>query len=124
MTPDTPEPPPRPIVIWLFKLYCVFIILCGLFSIGFGGVVLTFNPPAPSPARTEGIQIAALYFFMGAASALPALLGIFIPRKPWGWTYSMILLGLSMLGCVCIPPAVLLLIFYLRPNVKAFYGKT
>ena len=130
MTPDVPpdeEPgsaPLRPAVVTLFKFFCVIMLFMGLFSAAFGCFVLVFNPPNPGPARTENIMIACVYLVPGALSFFLYLVGLFLPRRRWGWTFSLVLLGLSMLACCPLPASIPLLIFYLKPHVKEYYGVT
>ena len=113
--------PPRPKIIGYFKLYCVLMILCGFAWIALGGLMLTHNPSPPGRARTEEIKMAVLYFVTGASHVPLALVGIFLPRRTWAWTCSLVLLGLSLIGCGCMPAALLLLIQYIKPEVRRYY---
>ena len=44
---------------------------------------------------------------------------IFLPRKPWVWIYSLIIIGLGMTGC-CLPACIPILIFWIKPEVQIY----
>ena len=47
----------------------------------------------------------------------------FIPRKPWAWTYHIVLICLGLSSACFIPFCVPLLVYWLRPEAKAYFGK-
>lgn len=51
------------------------------------------------------------------------LASFFIPRKSWAWTYHIVLICLGLSSACFIPICVPLLVFWLRPETKAYFGK-
>ena len=70
-----------------------------------------------SPAVMGGIYIA-----MGVLFAIPFLIAFFIPRKPWAWTYHIVMICIGMTGCTIVA-SIPLLIFWLKPDVKGYFGR-
>jgi hypothetical protein len=57
-----------------------------------------------------------------------ALVGVFVaafflPRKPWAWTFHLVLIALGFTSACCLPACVPLLIFWIRPETKAWFGR-
>ncbi len=48
----------------------------------------------------------------------------FLPRKPWAWIYDLILIAIGMTSCCCLPATIPLLIYWLKPEAKRFFGRT
>lgn len=48
----------------------------------------------------------------------------FVPVKPWAWTYHLVLICFGLTSACCLLASVPLLIFWLRPETKAYFGRT
>ena len=68
---------------------------------------------------TNGIVLAVVGLPFAIASALP----FFFPRKPWVWIYNLEIITIGMTSCCCLPACVPLLIFWLKPEIKIWYGR-
>lgn len=102
------------VVIW-FKFYCALMALIYVAAIfislslafgGFKGLVI-------------GVILAALSAVFVVVSALP----IVLPVKPWVWVYGVVLIALGMTSACLLPVCIPLLIFWIKPEVKRYYGK-
>ena len=51
------------------------------------------------------------------------LTSFFLARKPWVWVYHLALICLGLSSPCLIPACVPLLIFWLKPETKAYYGR-
>lgn len=105
----------RPAVVIWFKLYCGLMALIYIAAIlislslalsGFEGLVF-------------GVILAALSAVFVVVSALP----IVLPARPWVWVYGIVLIALGMTSACLLPVCIPLLIFWIRPEVKRYYGK-
>ncbi|MEZ0276316.1 MAG: hypothetical protein ACAH88_15510 [Roseimicrobium sp.] len=110
-----------PVVVW-FKVYGWFMVA---YCLGIAALSLVFflmSPQELEMQRGEAIVVGSLCLAMGlffAAAGLPPLIS---GPRPWSWVYSLVLICFGLTSCtmvVCIP----LLIFWLKPEVKAYYGK-
>ncbi|MGB7159266.1 MAG: hypothetical protein WBD40_14450 [Tepidisphaeraceae bacterium] len=56
---------------------------------------------------------------------LAAVFGVapFLPRRPWVWIYDLVLICLGLTSICCMPATIPLLIFWLKPEAKAWFGK-
>ena len=51
------------------------------------------------------------------------LTSFFLPRKPWVWVYNMVLICIGFTSACCLPAAIPLLIYWLKPEAKAYFGR-
>jgi hypothetical protein len=117
---------PRPSVVVWYRVYCVasaafYLLIASVFVLG-----MTFDP-----SFTQGVQhpeafrifawiFATFILMFGALFAVSFLFG----RTPSAWVYHLVLIcfglsnGLFLFGCIP------LLIFWLKPETKAYFGRT
>lgn len=116
-------PAVRPPVVFWFKVYAGVLCLLYLLLGGFGLVLLGVDPAElemPSgEARVMGAVFLVLGFLLFAACLLPFL----VPPRPWVWVYDLVVICLGLTSAcflvICIP----LLIFWLKPEAKAYFGR-
>lgn len=99
--------------------------LLSLFALGLG-VVMALGMQDPQVAMSPGAaqaQLATLLVLLSSL-AFAVLFGVatFVPYKPWGWTIGVVALGLGLTSCMVIF-ALPLLIYWLKPETKAAFGR-
>lgn len=123
------EPPPsqrgRPAVITWFRVYAATTLAL---YIGFFVLWQFLTPSGPNEVHRElhptlagALTVAVLGFFVLGFAAIFAV-GVFVPFKPWGWTVGLIAICLGLSSCTVVA-AVPLLIFWLKPQTKAAFGR-
>ena len=105
----------RPKVIIWFKVYAILLSLIYFFMVIISPIFLLSGE---SGFILSGLFIIILCFPLFIISILP----VFLPRRPWVWVYSLIIIGIGMTSACCLPASLPLLIFWLKPDVKRFYG--
>lgn len=130
--PGTPllmeeERPPE--AVYYFRIYAVVMIL--ILLAGFGvGLYLMLKPLMSGTAGTTsatGDWIFGLFMAgMTFALLIPHAVALFAGRAKWNYTLIMILVGLNILwsNCWCIPVTVPLLIYWMKPETKRWFGVT
>jgi hypothetical protein len=105
----------RPATILWFRVYAIASALAVT------AFLFVWQFLTPAGGRTTALEWLGVF-----ALCSPFLLiygiGAFVPYKPWGWTYALVLIGLGMLGCLA-PFSVVLVILWTRPEVKAAFGR-
>lgn len=117
----TPGPP---VVVTWFKVYCG--VLCFLY-LGFAAASLIFFLVSPEQldmpagaARLMGVFFLAMGLLLFAVCVLP----FFVAPRPWVWGYGMGLICLGMTSACLLPACVPLLIFWIKPEAKRYFGKS
>jgi hypothetical protein len=122
------ESAPRPrqpseveVIVGWSRAYCRLLIVCNLLGSLFAGSLLS------SSLRYGGggdslAPILAFYTLVGIVQAGFVAVALFLPRTPQAWTYHVVVQCLGLWGC-SLPFAVILLIHWFRPDVKAWFGR-
>jgi len=120
------KPGPPSAVRW-FKGYAVLAFLgsLGLVALGVSFLVVPEvfldGEDLIAGEREEVLRAGIVYTVLGSILAAAYGLGCFTPQRPWSWVYHLVLIALGMTSCVCLPFLVVLLIGWIRPEVRAWY---
>lgn len=105
-----------------FVAYSVLMALLYLFVIFLGGYFLT-HPEILRGPRDDPEVMGAVFVVVGLLMMLPFAAAPFLPRKPWVWVFDLVLICLGLTSACCLPASIPLLIFWLRPETKTFFGR-
>lgn len=123
-----PPPTGTPAVVMWFRVYCGFLAFMNVLVMGLGIFIVVAGSSTPELREAangmEPAIIGALYAVLGFAFAVAYSVGLFIPRKPWGWIAGIVLIALGMTSLCCLPAAIPLLIFWLKPETKSYFGRS
>jgi hypothetical protein len=116
--------PTGPPAVWpWFVAYCVVMALVYLVCL-VGGIALWHFAPSIPDEEVVVLQVQGVVLgVMGLVLMIPYAIAPFLPKKPWVWTYDIVLICLAMTSACCIPAAVPLLIFWVKPETKQFFGR-
>jgi hypothetical protein len=120
--PEAPVVAP-PVVKW-YKAYCIASALLFLVY-GTLGVFIILAPNYALPGHQKDMPPASqgiMYTILGFTMMIPFIIALFLPRKPWVWIYGIVTMVLGAFGCCCLPASIALLVFWLRPEVKEYFG--
>lgn len=87
------------------------------------GIVFLFVEPDPEMSEAEQRIMGVVFLIMGLVFAAPYGAAPFLPRKSWVWVFGLVLICLGLSSLCCLPVCIPLLISWLKPEVKAFYGR-
>jgi len=119
---------PAPRVVFWFRVYCGFMTavyaLLGLASIG----LIVFSAEIAASDKDEmprafvlayAIFLVVLGLALAAAFAAP----FFLAPKPWVWIYDLVLIAVGLTSCACWPITIPLLIHWIKPETKEYFGR-
>lgn len=123
-----PPPPPRPAgppAVWSW--YVAYAIALAVVYAGcFLGSIALVVIGVGTDGRDAGEMIFTGAFL--AVFCLPLLIATaaapFLPKAPWAWIYHLVLIGLGMTSACCLPVCIPLLMHWMKPETKAFFGRT
>ena len=111
-----------PVYKW-FVVYCMLMALLYLATVVMG-IVFMFIEPDRDMSAEEAKIMGALMIFFGLAFCVPYAIAPFLPRKSGVWVFGLVLICIGLTSLCCLPVCIPLLIFWLKPEMKAFYGRT
>lgn len=117
---------PPSAVAW-FKAYCVIQALFMLMFVGFGafmGLAPLIDPASfpTNPGDPPMWLIGGLISLAYTPALVAYVVGIFAGQKKWVYTFGLVMAALSFVCGGCWPLGIAVLIFWLKPEVKAWYG--
>jgi hypothetical protein len=118
-------PPATPTVWYFYIVYCVLMALLYLLCLGGGLAMIAFADEIaaqdPTSSPTEGLIIGSVLAVMGGGLLLMYGIAPLLPKSKGAWIYGFVTIGLGMTSACTLPFCIGLLIFWLRPETKAFF---
>jgi hypothetical protein len=121
--PSTPDRPP--IVTWQHR-YCGFMSAVYVFCIAMGAFMLAFRNEG-ADERHSAAELAvtgAILIAVGVTFSIAYGLAPFMRPAPWLWVYDLVLIGLGLTSVCCLPICIPLLIVWIKPDTKAYFGRS
>ena len=121
-------PPPdnqigRKTFFW-YRVYCAILVVLYLLVTVFGAFLVFGAPLKTSKYDEQELLIAGvIYAVLGAVFFLIFAVAFFLPPKPYNWIVGIVMIAIGMTSCCFVPVCVPLLIFWLKPETKAFFGR-
>ena len=116
------NPASPPVYKW-FVAYCILMAVLYL-AMAVMGIVFLFVEPDRNMNEAEPKIMGAMFLILGLVFFVPYLLAPFLPRKSWVWVFGLVLICIGLTSTCCLPACLPLLIYWLKPEMKAFYGRT
>jgi hypothetical protein len=122
--PPPNYPAPQPAVWTWYCVYCGAMALLYLLVMVLGIAFLAMpaemleGEDSPEAVRFQGVLFAVmgLPFFLFYAAAP------FLPRAKWAWIYGIVAIGIGLTSCCTLPFSIMLLIQWIKPDVKAWFN--
>jgi hypothetical protein len=109
-----------------FRVYAVIVsVLFGLVTLLGGGLLVApvFLDRSTKLDAGVGLLVAGVFYgCVGLAHVVPALIALCAGRRPWVHIVGIVLLGLGMFNVCCIPVTIPLLIAWMKPATRQWYG--
>jgi hypothetical protein len=111
-----------PEAILYFRIYAGLIAFSGVATMLLGLYFVVDGSLGRSASKSDDLLVmGAMYAVFGAFFSVPYLVGLFAGRRPWVHTLGTVLIVLTMATTCCLPIAILLLIAWIKPEVKRWY---
>ncbi|HEX2269694.1 MAG TPA: hypothetical protein VHH35_09175 [Pyrinomonadaceae bacterium] len=110
-----------PVYTW-FVVYCLLMALLYLGTLAMG-IMFLFIEPDQDMSAAEAKVIGAAFIIVGLVLFVPFAAAPFLPRKSWVWVFGLVLICIGLTSACCLPVCIPLLIYWIKPEMKAFYGR-
>ena len=105
-----------------FIVYCVVMALMYLCVAGIGSVFFFVDPGELEMEPFEAVAAGVIYSGLGVSLLAVFAVAPFLPRRKWVWIYDLVVICVGMTSCCTLPACVALLIFWIRPETRQFFG--
>jgi len=123
MTPDTAISQPPKVLLW-FKIYCGLLCLLYLAVAAFSLFFFFADPSDTEMSVTAARITGVLLLLVGIVLFVVCLLPLILAPRPWLWTFDLVVICLGMTSACFLPACIPLLIFWLKPDTKRYFGKS
>lgn len=106
-----------------FKAYTAFLCMLYLACMAFSFFLLVANPAKPEMSALEARILGAVLLLVGGALFAACLVPLLVRPRPWVWTYDLVVICLGMTSACFLPACIPLLIYWLKPETKAWFGR-
>ena len=87
------------------------------------GIVFLFAEPDQDMSAEEARIMGAVILILGLVFFIPYAIAPFLPRQSWVWVFGLVLICIGLSSLCCLPACIPLLLVWLKPEMKAFYGR-
>jgi Na+/pantothenate symporter len=63
------------------------------------------------------------YAVLGVIFFIIFAVALVLPRKPYNWIVGIVMMALGMTSCCFLPFLIPLLIYWIKPETKAYFGR-
>jgi hypothetical protein len=110
----------RPKVVFWFRVYAAFMAaIYGLVAVA-GIVLMALSPSLDDPVL---MILAPVYIVLGLVFGLAYALAFAFKPSPLSWVYDIVLICIGFGGCPTVAAAIPLLIFWIRPETRRYFGR-
>lgn len=113
-----------------FRIYSLFLaviyLLCvigGILMAGIGAYHLSNGIRLKDDTEVVMVISGVIMLVLGFILMIPFAAAPFLPRRPWVWTLGIVLIGIGMTSACFLPVCIPLLIYWLKPETKAVFGR-
>jgi hypothetical protein len=113
---------------WFNVYVIVMALLYGIICVV--AIALIVSPQTFAPEGTDSDAIAGAMLnatvMLVVCAPLTILFGIapLLSRRPWVWIYDLVLICLGLTSVCCMPATIPLLIFWIKPEARAWFGRS
>jgi hypothetical protein len=115
--------PGTPKVLPWFKAYAALFALL-YFVCSAASLLFFFNPSWFEMERSEALIMGALLLVSCLPPCVAFVLSLLLQPKPWVWIYDPVLICIGLTSPCCMPASMPLLINWLKPEAKAYFGRS
>lgn len=106
-----------------FRVYCISLAIVYLLVTILGVFLAVSQPQTREYNSNEIFFIGIIYAVLGIVLFIPFAVAPLLPRRPWVWIYGIVLIAIGMTSGCCLPFCIPLLIFWIKPETKAIFGR-
>jgi len=105
-----------------YRVYCG--ALAALYALVAGmGLFISFMAPGMGAEATENMFLGLAYAVIGTIFFAVFLVASTLPPKPYNWIVGIVMIAIGMTSCCMWPAVIPLLIYWIKPETREFFGR-
>src|SRR5574341_1475775 len=120
-----PRYSPQPPVVFWYRMFCSALTALYIVVAIAGVAVVLYRKELVEDDTPEEFWLFYGIFLIVLGVVLLAVyaFGAAMPAKPWTWVYGIVVIALTMTSCCCVPAAVPVLIYWIKPETQSYFGR-
>jgi hypothetical protein len=106
-----------------YKIYLGVLAALYFFVSVVGIVMAMFANQIPDQKPEEALFMGIAYAVVGAVFFLLYLVALVLPPKPYNWIVGIVMIAIGMTSCCLWPAVIPLLIYWVKPETRKFFGR-
>jgi hypothetical protein len=110
-----------------FMWYRIYLGALSLLYVGvavMGLLIAMMGPTSNSRDSAEMVITGIVYAVIGAIFFIVHLIALTLPPKSWNWIVGIVMIAIGMTSCCLWPATIPLLIYWIKPETRSFFGRT
>ena len=112
----------RKAFLW-YRVYCGVMVAIYFLVAALGAVLAVYRPTTREYSSDETMIMGIIYAIAGVIFLIVFAVFLFLPRKPYNWIVGIVAIAIGMTSCCLVPFMIPLLIYWIKPETKAFFGR-
>jgi cell division protein FtsW (lipid II flippase) len=116
----------RPAIVTWQHRYCALMAVMYLVCIGLGVLMIVFRNEAADADQPAVELLVSGIVLIAVGVVLSLVYGVapFLRTAPWLWTFHLVLIALGLTSLCCLPICIPLLIGWIKPETRQYFGKS
>jgi len=104
-------------------MYCGILTLLYALIAVFGGFMAYMQPNTRDYSSEETMITGIIYALVGAVFFAVFLVATLLPAKPYNWVVGIVMIAIGMTSCCLWPATIPLLIYWIKPETRSYFGR-
>jgi hypothetical protein len=106
-----------------YRVYCGVTAAIYALIAALGLFVSYVMAPEMGPEATENLILGLVYTIFGTVGFAIFLVASTLPPKPYNWIVGIVMISIGMTSCCFWPAVIPLLIYWIKPETREFFGR-
>ena len=106
-----------------YRVYCGTMTALYMLVAAAGATLAFLRPPIDGQSPEETLIMGVVYGILGAVFFLAYLVAFLLPAKPYNWIVGLVMIAIGMTSCCMWPVVIPLLVFWIKPETRRFFGR-
>jgi hypothetical protein len=121
-TYQAPNETGRKTFFW-YRVYCGSLAALYALVATFGLIVAYLQPATNNQSAEESLIMGLIYAILGTIFFAIFLVASILPPKPYNWIVGIVMIAIGMSSCCTWPAVIPLLIYWIKPETREFFGR-
>jgi hypothetical protein len=106
-----------------YRVYCGSLAALYAMLAAMGLFIAYFAPAMERGSAEENVIMGLIYAILGTVFFAVFLIASVLPPKPYNWIVGIVMIAIGMTSCCTWPAVIPLLIYWIKPETRKFFGR-